>query len=317
MAGNYSFPCAVDMALDFRMIYLTAPFAVVIAGKSALMAFTAHRTNTIGIHTKFLVTSLAVFDLILGITYVSVGELENLVVKLGILHPEYLERFILGAWYTSVVGYLAHLGLIAVESYIRIAHPFFYIRASTHRSACIVVLCLWIFGLCYMFIPLLLYTKCYHETCILFHPPLEYYCIAAFVVLVSCVAILVANLKIAFLAFRNKKAVIARRLNASKMARREHFLAAARSIKFFSVMCGIYMICTCPSAVCVGLNIFYPVPNFVYLPAIYLVPVNSVFSFLIWFFMNRHFSLAVKRTFSDAKTCCCKGQLLKLCCRCQ
>lgn len=302
MVANSSLPCDVDVLLGFRMIYLTIPFAVIISGKSLLIVLTAYRRNAIEIYVKFLVISLAATDLILAVAYLCIGDSEHLVANLGISQSNYFESFLLGAWHSSVVVHLAHLATTAVESYIRIAHPFVYMRANTKLSACIVVLFLWTFLLSYMFVPLLVFTKeSYHKKCILLHPPLEYYCVGVFVYLVSCVTVLVTNLKISFLAFRNKKAAIARRLGTSKIALREHFLAAARSIKFVSVMCGTYLFCSFPSAVCIGLNIFYPVPGFIYLPSLCLVPIHSLLSVIIWFFVNRHFSEAVKRIFSNAK----------------
>ncbi|CAG5123691.1 unnamed protein product, partial [Candidula unifasciata] len=185
--------------------------------------------------------------------------------------------------------------------YINIAHPFFYQSIMTNRSVYIIILCLWTFGLSYMFVPLMVYTKVhYHKSCILLHPPLEYYCIGAFVYVISSVAVMVSNFKVAFLAFRKKQVSLARRIPSSG-------IGTVRSVKFFSAMFGMYFICTSPSVLCAGLNIVFPVPTPVYVFSIYLIPFNSVLTFIIFFFINNKFSQAVMRTFSDVKARLCKG----------
>ncbi|CAG5119124.1 unnamed protein product [Candidula unifasciata] len=312
MATNGSFTCAMRVFFGFRTLYLTIPFVAIAVCKNVLIVFTAKRTNFIETRTKILVISMVFTEVILSVSYVCFGESDNLLTTLGITKPEYFESFLLGAWYSSVVLYLAHSGIIALERYINIAHPFYYQSVMINRSIYFIILCLWTFGLSYMIVPLLVYTKVhYHKSCILLHPPLEYYCIGAFVYVISCVAVMVSNFKVAFLAFRMRKASLARRIPSSRVgsnvAFRENFLAAVRSVKFFSAMFGMYFICTSPSVLCAGLNIVFPVPTPVYVFSIYLIPFNSILTFTLLFFMNNKFSQAVMRTFSDIKARLCKG----------
>lgn len=311
METNATLGCSAEFRFDFHVIYITIPLNVLIVGKSLLVFFTVCKAKSLHTNTKILMTSLSVVELIMGAAYICSGDIGSKIFERETAEILAIQCFILGEWHSSIVGTVIHMAIMAVDRYILITHPFYYIKHVTKRAVFISLFFAWIFGLGYLFLPLLAFRDIqYHKRCIIVHPPFQYFCIGIFAYTLSSIVVLVSYFKIARLAYLKRKAANARKIQRTASndgaVLKNKSTIAFRSVKFFALMYGVFLMCTLPPALATGLNTFMKLPKYVYLLTMFLMPLNSLLSFVIYFYMCNKFSKAVKRACSDFKMSFCK-----------
>lgn len=305
MEQNSSAICLVDLYFSINAIYVVTPVYVILFGKSVLVIWSICRAPVLPKNKKLLVISLSVCDVVSGLSQILTAAAHVLSPKF-IIADIVIATLYVGGWFYCSTVYVVHLAAISIESYIYIAHPFYYIKTMKKQCIYIIIFCIWVLGLCTIFIPLTVYNIIqYQKLCIITRPPLAYYCTTAFIYIASCATVLISNFKIACLAFRRKIANMSGRQYGVSNAKCTGKLAAAiKSVTFFSLMFGVFFICSFPAVVCIGIDIFSRVPNYIFRPLISLLPAYSMLDFIIWYSMNAKFSEAIKRTFLNVKAFC-------------
>jgi hypothetical protein len=217
--------------------------------------------------------------------------------------------FVFGACYSSVLLTTVHMGLFALDRYFQIVHPFFYRNFATKRRAIVTLTSVWISGIIYTIIPLILYS--YDEfigKCTILNPPLVYYSLGVGVYLVVLIIVFLCYFKIALVAFNHKKAANARRLQTSEAAvgipLRNNRLVALRSVKFFVLMFGVYFVCSFPPVVSTGISEVYNMPPVGQTMFIFLMPLHSIVNFFIYVTFSNDFSRVLRLKISALRQKC-------------
>ncbi|CAG5134251.1 unnamed protein product [Candidula unifasciata] len=266
-------------------------------------------TKNVHGNTNVYVVSLAVNDLLLAIAFIG----NNV-----FLLPFHLPLFVNSKMLLCLISGLSsgttnmsvvHLGVIAVDRYIQITYPFYYMKAMTKMRAYLVVLCLWLSCLIFIIIPpIVFYDDKYHRRCILIHQPFAYLIIQISSYFSSITLVFICYLKIAHVAFRHKRSTISRRFNSdvsqTDTSGTENIKAALRSVKFFLLMFGILFICTFPPYVATIFGLTYDISDNFFTGFFTLVPIHSVINFLIYSYMNKDFSASLVKIFKEIKRRC-------------
>lgn len=303
MGTNETFDCIFDVNSGFYILHVVVFFccAVVIVD-SFIVTFVIWRTPALHTNTNILFLSSIFSDILQCVVYVATQALNIFANKL-------LSNFLICASFGLVLISLVHLGAIAIDRYIHIAHPFFYMKEMTKGRVLKILVSIWTVGLLYTLAPLIAFREdSFQEKCTFLRPPLAYYIAGCTAYMVNIIAVFTCYLMIACLAFQHKKAANARRLhnndNNGAIMFRHNFRAALRSVKFFAIMFGIYAFCTLPTMLCSGINRFYKIPNSILIPLLYLMVVNSIATVWVYMIINKEFNKALILIFSEIKQRC-------------
>lgn len=312
---NETYDCMGELDIGFDFLYVTVPVNAIIVLKSALVILTVYRTPSLHTNANIIAASLSLSDVLMATAFINIGDSETAKVHLSVDQIRIIKTFVFGEFSSSILISIGHMGIIAIDRYILIAHPFYYIKHMTKRRIYFLILCVWVIGIFLLFYPLFVYNRMhYYDKCISLHPSVDYYLVCSSVYVSTFVIVLVSYSKIAILAFAHKKAANIRKLvqhgNRSDSVFKDNRAAAFRSVKFFALMFGVFVICTLPPAVATGLTTFYLISHQVFVCFSYLVLLNSLISFAIYFSMNTALSRALKKTCSDLLAFTCIRRLM-------
>lgn len=311
MAYNETNACSIHANFGIFIVYITAFITFMSVSECLVVILVIWFTETLRGNTNVFVASLAVNDLLLAVAFTSN---QITVVPLGVsysINSKLLNCFTFGISSATTNLSLMHMGVIAVDRFIQIDHPFYYMKAMTKKRSYSVVLVLWITNAIFIIIPpTVYYDDKYHRECILLHQPVVYYCSGASVYFTSLILVFFCYLKIAHVAFKHKKAAESRRLAIAvpqaDLHLRNNVHTALRSVKFFALMFGVFFMCTFPPVFTTGLGLWHTLPENIYVGLFSLVPLHSTINFLIFTYMNKEFSSALVRKVSAIKRRFCK-----------
>lgn len=311
LTANTTFDCNLQIFQNIRTVYFLFPVCFIVVCESALVISTVWRTHALHTNTDIIVASLSVTDILMCLSFISRG-------MLGLPFPaptesfrKIINNFILGDSAGAVLCFIVHLDIVAIDRYIHIAHPFYYIRRMTKRRILKVLATIWTLSLLYTVLPIVVYTDDkYHKICIAIYPPVEYFSLLVTAYVISIVTVFICYFKIAFVAFHHKKTSNLRRGQHEDIqvttVLKQNRRAAMRSIKFFAVVFGVFSLCTLPPVLVSGLSLIDVVPPSACIPTQHLLLIHSLTNCPIYFFMSKEFSKALKMTFVDMKQRCCR-----------
>ncbi|CAG5119128.1 unnamed protein product, partial [Candidula unifasciata] len=210
--NNETNPCFIHNNFGTFIVYITVLISSISVSESLLVVCVIWFTERLQRNTDILVASLAINDLILGFAFTSN---QILTVPLGVVYPidtKLLSCIVSGLSSGTTNLSMMHMGMIAIDRYIQIAYPFYYMKAMTKTRTYSILLVLWIVNFIFFIIPPTVYNNDqYHKRCILLHQPIVYYSAGFTTYVTSLVLVFVCYLKIAHVAFRHKKASESRR----------------------------------------------------------------------------------------------------------
>lgn len=222
---------------------------------------------------------------------------------LSVHHWEIFDAVILGTLSSSQVLTYLHLTIVAIDRYIYISKPFYYITNTTQTPTFRLVLSVWSFSLLCFAVPIIFYGGSnYHKQCILLHPPVEYFSSLTLLGIICYVIVCVCYIRIALLAFERKQAKISRRqpndsLNASAFVTSTG-KAAIRSIQFCVAMFGITAACYIPLGVVITLSRLSNKNSMeAFIPSLYMIHIHSLANFVTHLDMNKDFCVGVQKQF--------------------
>lgn len=311
MWENSSIPCDYSFKMTFQIAYIALPLNFLIICENILIVATVRRTPALHNNQNIFMVSLALADVLLCLSYMTNTCVHIWWRRSAQLKTNIIDSFVFGTTYSSVALTGLHMGIIAVDRYIYIAHPFCYIQKLTKRRIFQILLCAWVAGIIHIIIPITVYTDDkYHIKCINEHPPVEYFCVFSTLLIVNFVVVVVCYFRIAIVAFRHKKNAATRRLRTAEIGSdaifRDNRAAVMKSVRFFVTVCGVYFFCCIPPLSVIMMNYFIKVPRFVNMIAAYVYPLHSPLNFIINCSMNHHFLAGIKRACTDLITCCCR-----------
>lgn len=235
-AINERFGCSFENILNSKIWYLTIPITAVTVCQSALVIFLIWKTTVLHTNVNILVASSTVNGIIISMVY-----------DVALILYSYANSTLRGMMFCIAIGTIlisvTHFGIIAIDRYIYIAHPFYYMKHMTRKLIFKIHLAVWIIGLLYMAFPMLAYKDDkYFNNC--FTLKLKYYCAGSAGYLANIIIVFFCYLRIAFLAFQHKLAANARRQqfddHENVLVIKNTCKAAFRSVKFFVIMFGIF-----------------------------------------------------------------------------
>ncbi|CAG5128618.1 unnamed protein product [Candidula unifasciata] len=303
--------CVIHNNFGTYIVIITLIISSLSIIECIVVIFVTWFTEKLHINTNILVASLAVNDLLLAISFIG----NQVSVVPGFLLSSVKSKLFMSLIYGVSSGStnlsIMHMMVIAVDRYIQIAHPFYYMKAMTKKKIYIILLCLWIIYLIFIIIPLTVFSDDkYHRKCIVIHQPVAYSVVGVAVYFICLVIICICYSKIAHVAFKHKQSAISRRLGCnlaySETEQREQLKAALRSVKYLALMFGVFFISTCPPFLLASLGLRYSFSENVVLGLFSLVPIHSSINFLIYGYMNKEFQTSLVKSLSTIKGYCCK-----------
>lgn len=296
MTDNATHKCFDGTTFGEYSLHISILAGLLIIFESVVVITVICRNNQLRRRTNIFVASMAVNDMLVSVSFICS--------RAGLLRfgtfsaheNNIIDCFMFGNSYGAIFMSTIHMGVIAIDRYIHISYPFWYMRNSIKKAhTFLILLCMWTTGLVFIFGPLLLYTDDrYHQLCIILRPPVVYFCVFVFLSFVIFITVLVCYFAIARVAFKHKRAANARRLHiqnhAGDILIRNNFLAAMKSIKFFATMFGFFSACTLPPILTSAILFFYDVPKFIYMAVSFLIPINAIVNLVIYATMNNDFS---------------------------
>lgn len=310
MANNKTSQCVPDYLLNgFYMGYVVIPLCFVGMCLNILSIVTIRSNRKLHTNANMVIVSVAAADILLNLGYIG-----NLLLHFPSLNKRLLNAFIvdtvfLGVTYASVMLSVTQMGVIAVDRYIYIAHPFYYRKHFTNIYFYVIIVCFWLVAIPYAMLPMFVYTgSVYHQQCILRHPPKEYFYPLAVFYQITCVVIVYFYLKIAILAFRRKRASRPRHVTGNDVvnvnALPNNRSSAFKSVKFFAIVCGVYICFTSPGCLAILFSNTYYIPRFLYAFCMYFYFIHSIVNFFVFLNMNKDFLRGVEKTFVNVRKLC-------------
>ncbi|CAG5125324.1 unnamed protein product [Candidula unifasciata] len=306
MDGNITYLCVHHFTIGgLPLQFFSIPFGVLVLFQNLLTIIIIHRTPKLHTHANIVLASIACGDIYLALVYIGDGIIYLPGVRNTMRPNPFLEASTCGAGYSSLLLSVSQLGFIAVDRYIHIVNPLYYIAHITKRRVYTIIACFWIVGLVYGIIPVIMYRSTSNDNiCLIARPPFEYIVVPVVLYHVEIVLMFVCYFRIARLAFQRKKASHARQLGLNgDTLNRENFnhsrVAAWKSVTFFATMCGIFVVCTYPAVLAILISSVDSFPLSVFMPLMFLFLIHSVLNFFVYFNMNKDFCQGFKKIIAD------------------
>ncbi|CAG5135773.1 unnamed protein product [Candidula unifasciata] len=250
-------PCYIKLWGNFHIFCIGMCLGLVVFNLNVLIIVTIIRSKALHTNTNIFIASVALLDCFMAMTDFTQGLVYSTELRLNRNNMNVVDAVLLGTGTSAVTLSYTHMAILAVDRYINIAHPFYYISNVTKRRVIVVLFIVWLSGLVYCIIPGIYYRdNKYHRHCITSNPPSEYFIINASFNLVDYVIIFICYFRISYLAFRHKKAANVRRKHTENPENvfkiRNNRTAAAKSVKFFICLFGAFFVLTFPPAVVAG-----------------------------------------------------------------
>ncbi|GFO20859.1 beta-4c adrenergic receptor [Plakobranchus ocellatus] len=179
--------------------FVAVLMGVVMLCENLLLIIVIGRTKSLHSHTNILVASLAISDVLVGVEMCVMGLYvlpRGLRSWLGLnqAHTRVIDTILTGINFSLVAVSMSHFAVLAVDRYLYVLWPLHYSLRVTQRRIVAVAAVLWIFGLIYMVLPVVLYTAPrYHVTCFLFNSPVEYGEGPLLIVYLLCICVVLAS----------------------------------------------------------------------------------------------------------------------------
>ncbi|GFR63275.1 alpha-1A adrenergic receptor-like [Elysia marginata] len=168
--------------------------------ENLLLVCVIGRTRALHTNTNILVASLAFTDIMIGTQCFMmgltgyVGELKSWLrrrpFQLRIFHS-----FITSANYSLVIISMTHLAVLSVDRYLFVLWPFRYPFRITERRVFITAVGIWILGLSYMSLKIVVYLNPkYHANCLVVDAPFAYADGPLLCVYFMCLVVLIASI---------------------------------------------------------------------------------------------------------------------------
>ncbi|CAG5135772.1 unnamed protein product [Candidula unifasciata] len=275
-----------------------------------MIIVTILRTQALHTNTNIFIVSVALLDCVMAVSDFTQGIVYSTTFRHNIHVANIIDTVLLGTGYGALTISCTHMAIIAIDRFINIAYPFYYILNVTKRRLIVVLIIAWLFGLAYSTVPIMFYIDDkYHRHCITSSPPLEYFIINASLNVIDYFVIFACYFKIAHLAFTHKKAANARRLkieNPEKVLKlRNTRIAAMKSVKFFVCLFGTFFAFTSPQIFVTGIRLLsFNIPDTIIIIIFYLYEVHSVMNFVIYYHVYKEFSDGFKKLLHDMIAVC-------------
>lgn len=301
----------------FSLLYSGVPLFVVgiaisvsVICVSLLIIVTIWKTPALHSNTNFFIASVAVSAMLLAVTFVVCAFTYYCGLGLHVRQWELFETFILGTIYSMNTSTALHLTIMAIDRYMCIFNPFYYIKHMTRKRTFTLILFTWSISLLNFTIALIFYRgKHFHTQCVFLHPPVEYFSILTTLGLISFGVASACYIRIARLAFERKRAMNSRRAQnySSNNIIEANGKAAVKSIQFCVAMFGTIGVCYFPYLVIITMSLLsYNVSNYVFIPSLYLMHIHSLVEFAIYLKQNKDFCVGVQKRFPQYLFTCSK-----------
>lgn len=306
--------CFLQLSGNFQMVHIQCMCAFIVLTLYGLEIATILRTKRLHTNTNIFFLSIALFDTFMAICDFSQGIIYSTSLKYNIHATNDSDTVFFAIGFGSITLSCTHMAIVAIDRYVNIAHPFYYILNITKRRIIVVVFMVWLFWIVYCSVPLIFFRDDrYHINCISSHPPVVYFIVNVSLNLTDYFIISICYFKIANLAFKHKKATIARRLQTENMDNtinlRNNRIAAMRSVKFFVSLFGTFFAFTFPQIIATGLALLsYNVPENTIFGICILYDIHSVMNFLLYYNFNKDFADGLKTLLIDMTSCCRRRQ---------
>lgn len=307
--ANASDICAVANNFDTYIMYVTGFLTAITIFGCVVVIVIIWSTEKLHGNTNVFIASLAASDILISVFFTfnraaTVPHLESSLLKSNIVNC-----IVLGGCSGAINLSMMHMGIFAIDRYIKITYPFTYIKHVTKRPIVVTLCCIWILGLLNMLVPVVFYRdKQFHIRCILLHQPIEFYWLGAGIYLFNLVIAFICYFSISIVAFKHKKAANNRRINTvettGEIILKRNLAAALKSVKFFVVVFGVFLLCTFAPIITTGVAFYQHISENVYLGLFFLLSIHSVLNFIIYGSMNNAFYQALKdKTSNIIKRC--------------
>lgn len=285
--SNETAACGIQFYMGFT--YFMVAIDIFIICECFVVIFIIWRTKKLHGNTNIFVASLAANDL------VSAGFYMCDWIAITHFRPSAVLSSIMYVLCSATTTQsMIHMAVIAVDRYIHIVHPFYYMKHMTTNHVYIILICMWIIGLAVTVIPQAIFYKNMVFKCVFLHQQAIYISVGAAVYVATIALVCFCYCNIARVAFKHKKAAIARRSQPCGLAidfqLRNNFHAAMRSVRFVALMFGVFTVCSLPPFVTTVMGLLITIPENIYVGFFFFVPIHSVISFLVYANMNRDFA---------------------------
>lgn len=270
------------------------------------------RTTALHNNTNFLLASINVSDLLNAITLILYSSAYIPSLRKYIDNKYILDLFVLAMSCSGYYSAVIHLTVIAIDRYLYILKPFYYIKHMNKSQITKILFAVWIFTLVLFITPIVFFRNDkYHRKCIITNPPVEYYFTGVAIGCVCFIVVCVCYFRIACVAFQRKKARNSRRQQQETandaVLSRINRKAAMKSVKFFVAMFGTYFFCFIPSLIITLLNILsVKKPAYISILSVLGFYVHIIINLFIYLNMSKDFRLGMKHQFSQCLCGCCK-----------
>lgn len=298
--SNETATCTIQLYTRSSFAYFNVALNVFLICECFVVIFIIWWTKKLHGNTNILVASLALNDLMAAVFYIFMWIITIHIRPSALLELKLANIVIYGLCTGITNQSMIHMAAIAVDRYIHIVHPFYYMKTVTKNHIYIALAVVWINGIAVVIIPTVVFYKNMEDTCIILHQPAAYFSVGAAVCAIAIVVVCFCYSKIACIAFKHKKAANVRRTQTCEVMPdirlRDNRKAAMRSVRFVALMFGVFTVCIMPPVVTTGMSYLIPVPENIYVGFSFLIPIHSVIGFLIYATMNRDFLSALVET---------------------
>lgn len=314
MGVNSTYACSPEEGASLFLFSCTMFLNIIIVCKSLFVITMTCRIPELKENVALIFASMSVSDLMLAVILICYHVSTMPFDIFDSLKSNIMTCLIFGVCNGTTFVAMMHFAIMALDGYIHILHPFYYMRYATKRRLILTLVCAWATGLLVMSIPMFVYTDSkYHDTCLFFTPPMIYFGVISSTYAAVLLAVFCFYFKIARLAFIRSKAAINRRLTIDVVDEsslpRINRKSAVRSVQFFIVMFAFYAFCSIPNAVKTWISYFVKMSDNVHRILFFLIPVYSSLNLLTYVKMNRTFSRVVQSTFTIVRRPCCGRKL--------
>lgn len=310
MGVNFTNACYPGETANVYLFYFMMFINILIVSKSMFVIIMTCRIPDMQENMAIVFASMSVNDLILAVI-VTCDQVSTMPIStFDFLKSNLMTCLMFGNCYGTLVVSMMHLAVLALDRYIHILHPLYYIRYVTKRRVSAALFCVWTTGIIIMSTPMIVFTDAkYHVKCLLFHPPMVYYSVISFIYCIIVLSVFVCYFKIARLAFRRTKAANSRRLNLNDMDAvslyRINRISAVRSINFFIIMFGIFALFSIPFVAKTWISYFVSIADYVHRSIFFVIPGYAFLNGAMYIKMSRDFSSLIQSTCSKFVILCC------------
>ncbi|CAG5123690.1 unnamed protein product [Candidula unifasciata] len=281
---------------------------MIVISNSVLTIVTICRTRELHTNQYIFIVSLSIADILMALSFfataiIHLTGLNSIVEDFGIIN-----KLLYGMLFSCVVLDMLHMSIIAVDRYIHIAHPFYYIKYMTKQRTVKILSVAYVLCFIDTFIPAIAYQDDTYKRCLNTNEPTEYYYSNTSILSINTIVAFLCYSKIAWIAIRHKQAAMFRRQQTrdteSNIINRNNRMMVMKSVKFFLAMFGVFFMLSLPPFVITNLAASSIVSDVLKVIATYCFPLHSVLNFIICCSMSQSFFKALKKTLVDLQTCC-------------